>query len=114
MTSPWYANPIFWLYFAAWVPFTTLALWYGLTPPRRKNAIGRSLLAVKASFSAVLTVVLTAFWFPGYEFRRLLLVVCVGGVACAGWYQLIVFVRTRRAGRRCAGPHTRGTSTKVV
>lgn len=101
MSAPFYADPRFWLYFAAWVPFTALALWYGLTPPRRKGPVGRSLLAVKASLSAVLTVVLTAFIFPGYEWRTALLVVGMAVVACAGWYQLFVFVRTRRAGRRC-------------
>lgn len=100
IVSPFYANPVFWLYLSAWLPFTALALWYGLTRPRRKDAIGRSLLAVKASLAAVLTVVLTAFIFPGYEWRRALLFVCIAGVACAGWYQLWTFVRTRREGRR--------------
>lgn len=100
LTSPWYANPAFWLYFAAWLPYTALALYYGLTRPRRKDAIGRSLLAVKSSLAIVLTVVLTAFWFPGYEWRLALLFIGVGLVACAGWYQLAVFVETRRDGRR--------------
>lgn len=104
---PWYANPVFWLYFSAWLPFTILALWYGLTRPRRKNAIGRSLLAVKASLAAVLTVVLTAFLFPGYEWRQALLVGGMAFVAWAGWYQLVVFVHTRRRGRRadCQASH---------
>lgn len=100
MTSPWYSNPFFWVYFAAWLPYTLLALWYGLTRPRRKNAVGRSLLAVKSSLAVVLTVVLTAFIFPAYEWRRALLVGGMFLVAAAGWYQLTVFVRTRRRGRR--------------
>lgn len=100
IVSPWYANPIFWLYFAAWLPFTALAFWYGLTGPRKKDAIGRSLLAVKSSLALVLTVVLTAFIFPGYEWRRALLFTGIALVACAGWYQLAIFVRTRRQGRR--------------
>ena len=98
--SPFYANPIFWLYFTAWLPFTALALWYGLSRPRRKNAVGWSLLAVKGSLAMVLTIVLTAFIFPGYEWRRALLIVGMALVAAAGWAQLAVFVRERREGRR--------------
>lgn len=98
--SPWFSNPAFWLYFAAWLPFTALALWYGLTRPRQKNAIGRSLLAVKASLSAVLTVVLTAFIFPGYEARKAFLVIGMCLVAGAGWFQLWTFMQVRRQGRR--------------
>ena len=100
MTSPWYSSPVFWLYFAAWLPYTALAIWYGLTQPRHKNAIGRSLLAVKASLSLVLTVVLTAFIWPGYELRTLLLVLGMTAVAGAGWYQLWTFMQVRRQGRR--------------
>lgn len=105
MTSPWYSNPFFWVYFAAWLPYTLLALWYGLTRPRRKNAVGRSLLAVKSSLAVVLTVVLTAFIWPRYELRTLFLIVGMAVVACAGWLQLAVFVRERRQGRRrdCEG-----------
>lgn len=98
--SAFWADPRFWLYFAAWLPFTALALWYGLTPPRRKDAIGRSLVAVKASLAAVLTVVLTALAFPGYEWRKALLFIGMAMVALAGWYQLFVFARERRRGRR--------------
>lgn len=93
-------DPKFWLYLYPWVPFTALALWYGLTQPRRKDAIGRSLLAVKSSLALVLTVVLTAFLFPGYEWREALLIVGMVLIGTAGWYQLFVFVRTRRHGRR--------------
>lgn len=92
--TPFYANWIFWLYFAAWLPFIGTAITYGFGSRWWTSHIGRSLLLTKVSIILLLGNVLLSLAIPNSPGERALIrVVLVGIVIIAGWYQYGAILR---------------------
>ncbi len=98
--SHFYTNWVFWLYFAAWLPFMLTVLNYGFRSPWWTTAIGRSLLLTKVSIVTVLSNILISFMFPHFdEWRDIMRVLLVGGAIVAGTYQFTAILRILRQAR---------------
>jgi hypothetical protein len=98
---PFYASWPFWLYLAAWLPYTLLIITYGFGSPWYSSAIGRSLMLTKVVIVLVLTNILTTYLVgdvpPAMPFGSVtLLVVAV----IAGWYQFVTILGVQRQGRQ--------------
>ena len=94
----------FWLYLAAWAPYTAFVLLYGFRSPWYRSALGRSLLLSKTVIAVLLTHVLLLVIFGDYPGRGAVRAFMVGAVIVAGWYQLTTLVRLQRQARRCPAP----------
>lgn len=99
MSGPFWSNWVFWLYAAAWLPYTLFAFFYGTREPWWTEPIGRSLLLSKTAISLTLTNVLIALAFPDFPRGVRIVLICL--VASAGWYMLVALLRLQRQARRC-------------
>lgn len=91
---------VWWAYVFVWAPFATAAALYAFRSPWRVTAVGRSLMTLLASLTAVLTFVLVILAVPLDEsISSVLRGVTLGGVGVAGWMflrELIVLQRQRQ------------------
>lgn len=94
-----YANWSFWLYFAAWLPYTLLIITYGSGSPWYRSAIGRSLMFTKVAIVLVLTNVLVTYIWGDYGWRDVTRALLLGVVIAAGWYQFATILREQRQDR---------------
>ena len=97
---PFYETAGFWLYVAAWVPYTLFVCAYALRSPWRETAAGRGLMAVSAAIVAVLSNVLFTLIFGDYEIRDAVRLLLLGATVLAGSYQLRNLLVLQREGRR--------------
>lgn len=93
-------EPRFWIYLAAWVPYTSFMLLYGFLSPWYRTAVGRSLLLSKSVITLLLTHALLSLLFGrGYSGSGILIAMVIGLVVPAGWLQLILLLRLQRQAR---------------
>lgn len=83
----------FWLLTAAFIPYATFAVTYGLRAPWYRSQVGRSLLLSKAVIAATLLSAIVGRMFPHYTFRWGLFALLIGLAVVAGWYQLITLLQ---------------------
>jgi hypothetical protein len=108
---PFYDTWSFWLYAAAWLPYTACLLLYGLRSPWWAGATGRAILALYAALTGVLTLALVARIFDIHgDLLDALRFLLLGAVAVLGFVQLHTIVRLQRRDRDGhAHPHRRST-----
>lgn len=97
---PFYANWSFWLYVAALVPFALSLAFYGLRSPWWTSPTGRALFTLYAALTAVLSLVVVAYLGVFPTPVRDLLRITIGGVAVAGWVQLVNILQIQSRARR--------------
>lgn len=105
---PFYTLWEFWLYLAAWVPYTAFVLLYAFRSPWYVEPIGRSLLLSKGVIAALLSHLLALYIWPDYYGHDVVRVVIVGGAICAGWYQAITLFRLQQDDRRPVAERRQG------
>lgn len=87
--SPFYENLMFWAYAFVWLPFALFVVLYGVRSPWRSTSVGRGLMTLAASITAVLSFVLLVIAVPiPADVRDLLRGATLGSVGLAGWLQL--------------------------
>lgn len=97
-----YANWVFWLYAALFLPFALFVAFYATrTPDWRRSPEGRALMILAGSIVAVVAFALLAqvTTIPP-TVRDVLRVITLGGVAVAGWYLFLNLLRRQRDRRR--------------
>lgn len=102
-----FADLGFWLYIFVWLPYTLLALYYGLGSPWYESAIGRAFWFSKVALSLLLSFVLSVVIFgryPWLEQIRAGLLTCMG---IAAWYQFLAVRRIQREAKDNPDGHQR-------
>jgi hypothetical protein len=81
-----YANWIFYAYLFVWLPFAASTALYAIRSPWRARPIGRALMALLGSLTAILSFVLVAMAMPlPREVIDVLRGLTLGSVGLAGW-----------------------------
>lgn len=89
MKPDFYTNWIFYAYLFVWLPFALSTTLYALRSPWRVTAVGRALMTLLASLTAVLTFVLFVMAVPVPEpITDVLRGLTLGSVGLAGWMLL--------------------------
>lgn len=89
MTRPFWENWIWYAYLFVWAPFFLCMAQYARRSPWRTQAIGRALMTLLASLTAVLTFVLFVMAVPvPREVLDGLRGLTLGSVSLAGWMLL--------------------------
>lgn len=86
---PFWSNWVWWAYAFVWLPFALSAALYALRSPWRVTAVGRALMTLLGSLTAVLSFVLFVMAVPVPEHvSDLLRGLTLGSVGIAGWLLL--------------------------
>jgi hypothetical protein len=102
----------FWLYAATALPWLLCLGFYGLRSPWWRSWTGRAMFWTYGALGAVLTLAALLRILPlPYDAAVLLAVLTLGGVAIAGWAQLINVIRLQRRKRGEDVPEQRRRST---
>lgn len=89
MNGPFWSNWVFWAYAFVWLPFALATVLYGTRSPWRSLPIGRALMTLLASLTAVLTFVLFVMAVPvPVAVTDVLRGLTLGSVGMAGWMLL--------------------------
>lgn len=89
MREPFWGNWIFWSYAFVWIPFACSTVLYGTRSPWRTLPIGRALMLLLGSLTAILTYVLVLIAVPVPEtLGDIIRGVTLGGVGTAGYLLL--------------------------
>ena len=89
MTGPFWANWIFWAYAFVWLPFTLSTVLYMARSPWRSLPIGRALMTLLVSLTAILTFVLIVMAVPvPKQVTDILRGLTLGSVGLSGWMLL--------------------------
>lgn len=110
MTEPFWSNWIWWAYFFVWMPFALCAALYAFRSPWRALPIGRALMTLLGSLTAVLSFVLFVMAVPVPRgVMDVLRGLTLGSVGLAGWMLLrqITVIQARRPLEPC--PKRRST-----
>jgi hypothetical protein len=109
--QPWYTNLTFWAYAFAWLPFFLFVVIYATKSPWQTTPVGRGMMALAASLTAVLTFVMVVISVPlPDDVKTLLRGATMGGVALSGYLQLknlLVILHRRKTDPDC--PRRRAT-----
>ena len=113
MIRPFWESWIFWAYAFVWAPFFLAALMYATKSPWRVTPVGRALMTLLLSMTAVLTFVLAVLAVDiGEWLTNVLRGVTLGGVGIAGWMFLRELMVLQRV-RVTAGPCPKRRATDV-
>lgn len=113
MLREFWSSWIFWSYVFVWCPFTVSAVLYAARSPWRALPVGRALMTLLASMSAVLSFVLLVLMVRVDPWLiAVLRGTTLGGVGIAGWMFLreLMVLQNRK---RPAAPCPRRRSTDV-
>lgn len=89
MTQQFWLNWVWYAYLFVWVPFALCTALYAARSPWRTHAIGRALMTLLGSLTAVLTFVLFVMAVPvSKDVTDVLRGLTLGSVGLAGWMLL--------------------------
>ena len=89
MRPAFYANWAFWAYAFVWIPFAASSALYAARSPWRALPVGRALMTLLGSLTAVLTFVMIAVAVPlPHRLIDVLRGLTLGSVGIAGWMLL--------------------------
>lgn len=97
----------FWLYIFAWLPYTLIAIYYGLGSPWYESAIGRSFWFSKVALSLLLSFVLSVLIFGRYPWLEQIRAGLLTLMGVAAWYQFLTVRRIQREARANPDGHPR-------
>lgn len=111
-SPPFWANLTFWIYLIVWLPFALFVVLYATRSPWQSTPVGRAVMSLAVSITAVLTFVLIVIVFPIPDgAKQVLRAVVLGGVAIAGWLMVRQLLTQQNAGRRQVDGHPLRRST---
>lgn len=99
-SSPFYAEPVFWLYLLVAIPYTAFVLLYATRSKWWVSPLGRSLLLSKSVIALLASNAVLGLALGNYPGRDVVRGVIVGSAIVAGWYQLSALIRIQQEERR--------------
>lgn len=100
-------NPGFWLYLAAWLPYTLIVFYYGFGSPWWQTPIGRAFWFSKVALSLVLGFALSVLIFGRYSWLPEIRTAMMTLVILAAWYQFWAVRSLQRESRANPTEHPR-------
>ena len=113
MTPAFYANWIFWAYVFVWMPFAAATALYAIRSPWRARPVGRALMTLLGSLTAILSFVLVVMAMPlPKDVIDILRGLTLGSVSLAGWL-LLRQIHVLQSQRQTRPPTPRRRATDI-
>lgn len=110
MTEPFWTNWAWWAYLFVWVPFALSAVLYATRSPWRRSPMGRALMTLLGSLTAVLSFVMVVLAVPvDPRIIDTLRGLTLGSVGIAGWLLLRQMLTEQKRAREEPCPRRRAT-----